>query len=301
MGGRNPDFRVVLLIVAACLLSRLIRLGVRRERPQMDLVGTGDCEVRRRTLRHKLRDEPINAWRTGSMGSVFYYNHAAVGEIMRRFGRCFRRSSRVECSRDQQCRYSRLDRRMEILRNRALRPFATSSLILAYLKVAQVSALGFASNCGFGESGYVFRADHGKAHAPVESLVNGISHQQNCLPIHRPIVLISAVDHGGERAESVEQWAQLCDKHAARKGYGLGCSGIAVLYLEMGGGLVEAVDDGRELFLQIGIGFVANIIGGKVTTMAGCVELRRVSLGAAGIMERATISISWMNQAQITV
>jgi hypothetical protein len=182
-----------------------------------------------------------------------------------------------------------------------LRPFATSSLILAYLKVAEVSALGFAPNCGFGESGYVFRADHRKAHAPVESLVNGISHQQNCLPIHRPIVLISAVDHGGERAESVEQWAQLCDKHAARKGYGLGCSGIAVLYLEMGGGLVEAVDDGRELFLQIGIGFVANIIGGKVTTMAGCVELRRVSLGAAGIMERATISISWMNQAQITV
>ena len=39
-----------------CLLLKLIRLCLRQERRQMDLVSTRDVELRRRTLRHKLRD-----------------------------------------------------------------------------------------------------------------------------------------------------------------------------------------------------------------------------------------------------
>ena len=80
MGGRNPELTVVLLVVVASLLSGLIHLGLGRERRQMDLVGTRDREVRRRTLRHKLRDEPIDAWRTGSMGSIFYYANSWIDQ-----------------------------------------------------------------------------------------------------------------------------------------------------------------------------------------------------------------------------
>src|SRR5208283_3567170 len=116
----------------------------------MNLVSARNVEGRRRTLRHKLRDEPVYARRPGSMGPVFHYDHSAVAEIMRRLRRCFRRRGGIERSRNQQRRHGGTYGLIKIFWDAAMSPFATGVLIHTDLEVAKVGAFGFAPNGCFG-------------------------------------------------------------------------------------------------------------------------------------------------------
>src|SRR5208283_4982443 len=167
----------------------------------MNLVSARNVEGRRRTLRHKLRDEPVYARRPGSMGPVFHYDHSAVAEIMRRLRRCFRRRGGIERSRNQQRRHGGTYGLIKIFWDAAMSPFATGVLIHTDLEVAKVGAFGFAPNGCFRQSGYIFRADHREAHASVQRLVNRASYRQHGGSKNTPIVLVGTVDHVRELAD----------------------------------------------------------------------------------------------------